>query len=131
MLPSSQTSPTTAINITNVKSQMKKESTKMPQMPDSQSPIVAEEDEGLRMSPKGNQNTPAALDEYKDIEVVMVIEKETPTIKIDVTSDGAVEGFEDQMGSHEDGLDRNFHSSGIFLGTNPAEIDTMIETDPI
>jgi hypothetical protein len=43
----------------------------------------------------GNQVTPAALDEYKDIEVVMVIEKETTTLKIDITSDGAVEGFED------------------------------------
>ena len=103
----------------------------MPQMPASQSPKLGEEDEDLRMSPKGNEKTPAPLDEYKDIEVVMVIEKETPTIKIDITSDGAVEGFEDQMGSHEDGLDRNFHSSGIFLGTNPAQIDSMIETDPI
>ena len=57
----------------------------------------------------------------------MVIDKETPTIKIDVTSDGAVEGFEDQ----EDGLDRKFSSSGIFLGTNPSHIDSMLERDPI
>lgn len=61
----------------------------------------------------------------------MVIEKETPTIKIEVTSDGAVEGFEDHEGSHEDGLDRKFSSSSIFLGTNPSHIDSMIERDPI
>jgi hypothetical protein len=74
---------------------MKKESTKLPPLPASYLPNVAEEEDGLRISPKANQKAPAALDEYKDIEVVMVIEKETPTIKIDVTSDGAVEGFED------------------------------------
>lgn len=48
-LPSSQASPTTTINITNVKSQMKKESTKIPA---NQLPKV-EDDESLRMSPSG------------------------------------------------------------------------------
>ena len=89
-----------------------------------------QDDEKLRLSPKQQLFAPTTFEDLNGIENPNNNETEHPTIKLEVTSDRAVEGFEDQEEGHED-LDRNFRSSGIFLDTNPSRIENMIETEPI
>ena len=57
---------------------------------------------------------------------------ESITIKVEVTSDRAEEGIEDyENNNDEEALEQNFRSSVIFMETNPANIDSMIEAEQI